>query len=119
MSGFDPILSSDGGVFHLGRRPGLASLVGQLKSADWTTAVVDGRMVTTKESLLTALDRELAFPDWFGQNWDALADALSERSRVALIVDHAPQGHAMEMLIEIVDDLHRGGQAIMLITRRR
>lgn len=33
-----------------------------------------------KEALLAALARSLAFPDWFGHNWDALEDCLTDMS---------------------------------------
>ncbi|MCB1955410.1 MAG: barstar family protein [Rhodocyclaceae bacterium] len=31
-----------------------------------------------KPALLAALARAFAFPDWFGHNWDALADSLGD-----------------------------------------
>ncbi len=36
--------------------------------------------VEDRESMLAALSRELAFPAWFGGNWDALEDCLSDLS---------------------------------------
>jgi hypothetical protein len=33
-----------------------------------------------KEALLAAIARELAFPQWFGGNWDALEDCLADLS---------------------------------------
>lgn len=35
---------------------------------------------TDKTTLLTALADAFAFPDWFGHNWDALADSLGDLS---------------------------------------
>lgn len=32
----------------------------------------------TKDALLKAIARELAFPAWFGDNWDALEDCLTD-----------------------------------------
>ena len=40
--------------------------------------VVDLGPVTNKESLLAALGRAMAFPDWFGHNFDALFDCLTD-----------------------------------------
>ena len=34
----------------------------------------------TKDALLAKLAGELGFPEWFGGNWDALNDVLSERA---------------------------------------
>jgi hypothetical protein len=36
--------------------------------------------VKTSEALLDAIARELAFPKWFGRNWDALEDCLTDLS---------------------------------------
>ncbi|MFI2201352.1 barstar family protein [Streptomyces sp. NPDC020192] len=36
--------------------------------------------VTDKAGLMDRSARALALPDWFGRNWDALADSLSDLS---------------------------------------
>ncbi len=36
--------------------------------------------VTDKAGLTDRCARALALPDWFGRNWDALADSLSDRT---------------------------------------
>jgi len=36
--------------------------------------------VKSKAELLERIARTLQLPDWFGQNWDALEDSLSERA---------------------------------------
>lgn len=41
-------------------------------------ARVDLAGCTSKEDLLGRLAAALAFPDWFGHNWDALFDCLTE-----------------------------------------
>ncbi|MER6676156.1 barstar family protein [Streptomyces sp. NPDC000983] len=40
------------------------------------TLDLDG--VTDKAGLMDRCLRDLALPDWFGRNWDALADVLSD-----------------------------------------
>ena len=52
-----------------------------------------------RDALLDALAVALGFPDWFGHNWDALADCLGDMSwRQApgylLVFEHAGQFHA-------------------------
>ncbi|MFV8184754.1 barstar family protein [Streptomyces sp. AF1B] len=42
------------------------------------TLDLDG--VTDKAGLMERCARALRLPDWFGRNWDALADSLSDRS---------------------------------------
>lgn len=36
--------------------------------------------VTDKAGLMDRCARALALPDWFGRNWDALVDSLSDRT---------------------------------------
>ncbi|MFJ5034092.1 barstar family protein [Streptomyces sp. NPDC088560] len=42
------------------------------------TLDLDG--VTDKAGLMDRAARALALPDWFGRNWDALADSLSDHT---------------------------------------
>ncbi|MEU6552703.1 barstar family protein [Streptomyces sp. NPDC046915] len=58
--------------------------------------------VTDKAGLMDRCVRALALPDWFGRNWDALADSLSDHmvwpegavERGLLIVVRHWQGYA-------------------------
>lgn len=43
-------------------------------------ARVDLARVAAKEPLLESLAQALGFPDWFGGNWDALEDCLTDLS---------------------------------------
>ena len=42
------------------------------------TLDLDG--VTDKAGLMDRCARDLALPDWFGRNWDALADSVSDHT---------------------------------------
>ena len=42
--------------------------------------LLDGKDMTTREEAFRVIAREMAFPEWFGNNLDALYDCLSERS---------------------------------------
>ncbi|MFA7281431.1 MAG: barstar family protein, partial [Sterolibacterium sp.] len=51
-----------------------------------------------KEGLLAAIGRDMAFPEWYGQNWDALADCLTDlgwrpAEGYLLLLDHADRLH--------------------------
>jgi len=46
----------------------------------WRMFHVDGSTVVDKRSFLAAMAAGCGFPAWFGQNWDALADALADLS---------------------------------------
>lgn len=81
---------------------------------------VPGRAMTGKPAMLGALAGALDFPDWFGLNWDALADCLGDLSwhdgGVALLIDEAgvPETSAPEdwgILLDILAEAARDWQA--------
>jgi len=60
---------------------------------DSLVPVLDGRTLTDKPSLLAALGHALDFPDYYGENWDALEECLADLSwregPVCLVIQHA------------------------------
>ena len=60
-----------------------ASLLSSARNQGWTVGVAQLGAAHTKADTLKALQRDLEFPEWFGQNWDALADSLFEWSTSA------------------------------------
>ncbi|WP_371783881.1 barstar family protein [Streptosporangium subroseum] len=57
-------------------------------------AVVDGRACKTRAAFFEEVARVLRLPDYFGRNWDALADSLRDTTaagNVILIVEHAEE----------------------------
>jgi len=57
-------------------------------------AMVDGRMCSSKAKVMSAIASALDFPSYFGRNWDALDECLTDLSwldvpRVALTFMHA------------------------------
>lgn len=57
------------------------------------TPVLDGRSLTNKQDLLAEIGRALAFPDYYGEKWDALEECLLDLSwrngSVNLLINHA------------------------------
>ncbi|MEI6372546.1 MAG: barstar family protein [Actinomycetes bacterium] len=45
---------------------------------EWHTVVLDTTDVESKEAFLQACAETFALPSWFGMNWDALVDCLSD-----------------------------------------
>ena len=43
-----------------------------------TAKVIDISFATSGEDILDGLAESLAFPEWWGRNWDALFDCLSD-----------------------------------------
>ncbi|AXK34247.1 hypothetical protein DVA86_17925 [Streptomyces armeniacus] len=52
----------------------------QAQAENWQAAVLDLGGVTDKAGFLDACASGLELPDWFGRNWDALADCLTDLS---------------------------------------
>ncbi|UGY90624.1 barstar family protein [Streptomyces gobiensis] len=58
----------------------LPEMLGAAGAAGWHSAAVDLGGVRDKAAFLDRCARALALPDWFGHNWDALADSLTDLS---------------------------------------
>ncbi|MFE5795022.1 barstar family protein [Streptomyces sp. NPDC056503] len=56
--------------------------------------VLDLRGVTDKAGFMGRCADVLGLPDWFGRNWDALAESLGELPRPAAVVVTHWQGYA-------------------------
>lgn len=83
----------------------------------WTFMEVNVAGVADKASLMSRLAAQLGFPDYFGHNWDAVADCLSElapgASGVVLRLKglwQMPQGF-VEPLVEVLDECVRASSA--------
>ncbi|MBX7468259.1 barstar family protein [Streptomyces sp. MAG02] len=55
-----------------------AGLLAGARAEGWATVVLDLTGVTGKAALMDRFARALDLPDWFGRNWDALADCLGD-----------------------------------------
>lgn len=60
-----------------------------------------------KEALLRAIAAALRFPGWFGQNWDALEDCLTDLSWLdaegyVLVFDDARAGDDFGVLVDVL-----------------
>ncbi|MFN8125394.1 MAG: barstar family protein [Candidatus Nanopelagicales bacterium] len=55
-----------------------AGYVAQVREAGWGTRPVTTTLRWDKRGFLAACRTAFGFPDWFGMNWDALADSLSD-----------------------------------------
>lgn len=70
---------------------------------------IDGRHLIDKQAMLAALAEVLAFPDYFGFNWDAAEECLTDlnwyEGGVALVIDHAgtPESEAPDDWAVLID----------------
>jgi len=75
--------------------------------------VLDARKLRDKDALLTAIGVALGFPDYFGGNWDALEECLTDLSwhegplRLALRHPEALEADTRETLLDIFQEAAR------------
>jgi len=108
--------ASQGGSYFVDARD-RAALVEAAALLDFALLAVDLADVDDKDGVLAALAAGLRFPDWFGDNWDALQDCLDDLSWLPaagylLLIDHgdalqdaAPGDFAT--LLDILDEAAR------------
>lgn len=70
---------SAAGVFRASSAA-VAELLETAAAAGFATCRVDLSLAAGKNVLLDSLADAFVFPDWFGRNWDALADCLCDLS---------------------------------------
>jgi hypothetical protein len=63
--------------------------------------------IDAHEKPIESIARALAFPDWFGRNWDALEDSLGDLSwrkgaGHAFVLRSYPSGDDLDTLIEVL-----------------
>ncbi|MCX7891579.1 MAG: barstar family protein [Burkholderiales bacterium] len=111
-----------GGVYQLLAEP--RDVERAAKRAGLAVFRVDIHHVHGKADFLQALAKALAFPEWFGGNWDALADVLTDLSwheapGYVLVLEkakHFGAGHredfatAMDVLGFVVNEWHEEGK---------
>ena len=71
------------GLYRLASRAPAASIAERALEQGWQPFVLDGAAVLGKADFLAAIAAALAFPAYFGHNWDALADSLTDLSWLA------------------------------------
>lgn len=64
------------GVFRATEPP--ADLESAAQAVGLRLYAIDASAVRTKSQMLGLLGRSLAFPPWYGRNWDALEDCLTD-----------------------------------------
>ncbi|MEV4872296.1 barstar family protein [Streptomyces syringium] len=72
--------STPPGVYDLPPNETPARVLALAADADWRAAPLRLDGVTDKAAFLDRCAADLDFPEWFGHNWDALADCLMDLS---------------------------------------
>ena len=102
-------------VYLLVLKPAETALARLSPPDDLMVKTLNGRACRTKDGLLKEIARTLAFPDYFGENWDALEECLCDLSWVAgrghlLLIEQA------EALLAGVDKDYRTFVSILRAT---
>jgi hypothetical protein len=69
--------ASKSGVYRTSRTD---EILAATRGSALHVARIDLAGATSKEALIERIDKALTFPEWFGGNWDALEDCLSDLS---------------------------------------
>ena len=112
---YEQLLTDPGEAGIFVRPEDAAALDAAAERAGLARWAVDLADVRTKEALLARLAERLAFPDWFGGNWDALNDVLAERAweeprGIVLTLGHCgdlagADPEAFETALEVLDSV--------------
>jgi RNAse (barnase) inhibitor barstar len=96
-------------------------LDGIARELGFAVATIDFAGCDTRDEVLARFAAALRFPDWFGGNWDALADCLGDLSwwpadGYLLLLDHAGAWRATEpaefaTLLEVLNEAALGWSA--------
>ena len=80
MSGLAAVLAgrTRPGIYRWRSGFDIADVRHTVDHAGWTFGYVDGLHAQTKSEFLLQIGEALDFPDWYGQNFDALADCLTD-----------------------------------------
>jgi RNAse (barnase) inhibitor barstar len=105
-------LNVDPGRYQLVPATAVEQFIGELTAA--RVVYLDGDHIDDKASLLEAAATALELPDWFGRNWDALADALTDKAMrlpVPMVIVHSDahrlangQPEDWDMWLDIADE---------------
>ncbi|HEY8598077.1 MAG TPA: barstar family protein [Thermomicrobiales bacterium] len=68
------------GIFRVPARLSVVALARRIAATDARLALLPGGAITDKGTFLRAAADALAFPPYFGRNWDAFADCLTDLS---------------------------------------
>jgi hypothetical protein len=80
MSSLQAVLraKSPPGIYRFRSAASLTDLRRQAKVAGWQLYYLDGRRIRDKQTFLKTIARAMSFPSYFGMNWDALNDSITD-----------------------------------------
>ncbi len=84
MNKIDALVAGEipAGLYRFSSRARPETLAEELAEHGWRCFWLDGGKIDDKASFLRACAEAMQFPDYFGRNWDALEECLSDLSWV-------------------------------------
>lgn len=87
------------GVYHM-PLDGEAGLIEGAQQNGYEVFRIDLSVARDKQTMLSAIGTAMAFPEWFGRNWDALLDCLADlgwrpAAGYVVILEHCDGIHGM------------------------
>jgi Barstar (barnase inhibitor) len=68
------------GIYALSSRAWATTIVQAIERHGWRCFYLDGRQIEDKAAFLAASAQAMRFPSYFGHNWDALDECLTDLS---------------------------------------
>ena len=72
------------GVYCINCRARPASILATITDFGWHTGYIEGWLVNDKQTFLLAIGQALAFPTYYGRNWDAFEEMVNDLSWLTL-----------------------------------
>jgi len=66
------------GIYNLNSRARASTIVQAVERHGWRCFYLNGRQIGDKAAFLAASAQAMRFPSYFGHNWDALEECLSD-----------------------------------------
>lgn len=113
----ESILDGKASIIHVPQSVDMLELIVALETEGSFAPLIDRAPIFNKETLLHALYQSCMFPAYFGFNWDALEDSLSDFAwlestayilvfqNFTLLKDRAPE--VAETFLEVVEEAHK------------
>ncbi len=66
------------GVYRYAGRPPAVTLLARARARGWPVWRLNGAAIDSKAAFLRACAREMRFPHYFGRNWDAFEECITD-----------------------------------------
>jgi RNAse (barnase) inhibitor barstar len=66
------------GLYTIDRNQSISALLETAKNAGCKVFHLEGKQITNRDRYFKAIASQFQFEDYFGENWDALADSLTD-----------------------------------------